>query len=831
MSRTTALFSCTVLVSGLVSAGTVLLEDGFNGYRTGATGAPLWQAYSGQWQVANEGLEGTDCEGNFIAMGAVSGRKQWTDYTLSLRLRVVSRGSDWRDGAWIGVRFRNTANAYTVGFYSRETALHKASKGKATGDKNALGRSPTTIKDDRWHDVAVAVEGQRIQVRLDGKAIIDVEDGDAPVTVGCVALAARKYQGSKGTTKVVFDDIRVEAMGIAPDGMKWTASDAAQAVGKRKSLLEFMRARRNVRYPRVPRQVLAFYYTWYGTPERHGRWIHWNKVKPDEHDIASSTHYPAKGAYDSHDPEIIDWHIDLAKEHGLTGFIATWWGPGRFDDRAFPILLDRAAKKDFKVTVYWETAPSKGQAQIDQAVSDLLYVLNRYGSHPAFLRVDGKPVIFVYGRVMNQVPLRSWPAIISDVEDEYPKGCILIADGYRESFARVLDGLHTYNICGWVKGKTPDQLRSFSANSFKRAVGLAKSHGKISCITIIPGYDDTKIRKPGLNAERQGGQTYRVLWEQAIAADPDWVVITSWNEWHEGSEIEPSWEDGDKYIKLTGEYAPRFMATRHSQVAVPESASGLDAKKAAELRDLYRDKTIGILPDYGGSIPFWLADVGVALKELTWRELLDPDVFNAKSLPLVLYTSGERYVQSLDKDGDVERAILRYLGEGGLLVAMSYQPFPFYYNEKGESIVAAGRLGFPIAGSGALQRNDIPEGAEVRGWEKPPTDAELTFQVDTDALPGLTARASFPTSGDRRWRPATPALGGKEDVYVPLARLRDQNGKLYGDGIVYIEHKKSAPPGGRNLYVWMRMLDVLGADDALFALFRFAVQKAGGPSK
>ena len=47
-----------------------------------------------------------------------------------------------------------------------------------------------------------------------------------------------------------------------------------------------------------------------------------------------------------------------------------------------------------------------------------------------------------------------------------------------------------------------------------------------------------------------GGQTYRVLWEEAIKADPDWVLITSWNEWHEGSEIEPSWEDGDVYVKL-----------------------------------------------------------------------------------------------------------------------------------------------------------------------------------------------------------------------------------------------------------------------------------------
>jgi hypothetical protein len=47
--------------------------------------------------------------------------------------------------------------------------------------------------------------------------------------------------------------------------------------------------------------------------------------------------------------------------------------------------------------------------------------------------------------------------------------------------------------------------------------------------------------------ERWGGETYRVLWEEAVAAHPDYVLITSWNEWHEGSEIEPSVEYGSLF--------------------------------------------------------------------------------------------------------------------------------------------------------------------------------------------------------------------------------------------------------------------------------------------
>lgn len=604
----------------------------------------------------------------------------------------------------------------------------------------------------------------------------------------------------------------------------WVAS-AADA--QKPSVLEFLKERKTVRYQRVPREVLAFYYTWYGRPERHGRWVHWGQVDPAAHDISQSTHYPAKGAYDSHDPEIIDSHIDQAKQHGLTGFIATWWGQGTFDDRAFATLLERAAGKDFKATVYWETAPGKGAAQIQRAIDDLLYVLQRYGSADAFLKLDGKPVLFVYGRVMGEVPLTSWPAIIHGVRQRYGRDFLLIADGYNESYARLFDGVHTYNICGWVRDQSPEDLRRSSAASFSDAVQLAKSHGKISCITIIPGYDDTKIRKPGLKAERQDGKTYQVLWEEAIRADPDWVLITSWNEWHEGSEIEPSWEDGDKYLQLTKPSAERFRASPYSRVPVPDSAAGLTPEQAQSLRELYRGRMIGVLPNYAHPVVFWLADIGIPLRELSWQDVLDPQVLDAKRLPMLLYAGDEHYVRTVRQDGDVEAGLRRYLEGGGLLMAFSHEPYPFFYDETGQSNIAAGRLGFPILGSGRARRGESPNRTFVRAWESPPPGVELTFHVDGQRLPGLPATAAFPASGDQRWRPATEALVAPGDVYLPLARLSDAQGRVYGDGIAYVEHRDSEPKGGRNLYVWMRVPDVLGTNETLLSIFRFA---AGAPA-
>jgi glycoprotein endo-alpha-1,2-mannosidase len=305
-----------------------------------------------------------------------------------------------------------------------------------------------------------------------------------------------------------------------------------------------------------PRQVLAFYYTWYG-PDRH-----WEKVDPTNHDISAARHYPEMGAYDSHDPKIIAKQIAAARKIGITGFICTWWGQGTYEDQAVPLTLAAAQGKNFNVTVYWEVAPGSGQAQIDQAVSDLAYLVTHYGTNSAFLKVDGKPVIFIYGRVMEQVPFSAWPEIISRAHAKVGD-FLLICDGYSARNAAIFDGLHTYNICDRVKkqldGDSTDKLRTWADGHYARVVKIARDAGRISCVDVIPGYDDTKIRHPGLDVERLDGKVYSTLWEEALKANPDWVLITTWNEWHEGSEIEASYEFGTKYLKLTDHYAPSFL--------------------------------------------------------------------------------------------------------------------------------------------------------------------------------------------------------------------------------------------------------------------------------
>jgi hypothetical protein len=69
--------------------------------------------------------------------------------------------------------------------------------------------------------------------------------------------------------------------------------------------------------------------------------------------------------------------------------------------------------------------------------------------------------------------------------------------------------------------------------------------------------------KPSLKSRCGDGAVaagHRALWQEALAAAPDYVLITLWNEWHEGSEIEPSVEYGSRILDDMTAFSSEFLA-------------------------------------------------------------------------------------------------------------------------------------------------------------------------------------------------------------------------------------------------------------------------------
>jgi hypothetical protein len=79
--------------------------------------------------------------------------------------------------------------------------------------------------------------------------------------------------------------------------------------------------------------------------------------------------------------------------------------------------------------------------------------------------------------------------------------------------------------------------------------------------TVVPGFNNSAVQTESHVIDRRDGSFYSLYWLIAKACSPDGYAITSFNEWHEGTEIEPSREYGCQYIYLTRlETIPEFSS-------------------------------------------------------------------------------------------------------------------------------------------------------------------------------------------------------------------------------------------------------------------------------
>jgi glycoprotein endo-alpha-1,2-mannosidase len=219
---------------------------------------------------------------------------------------------------------------------------------------------------------------------------------------------------------------------------------------------------------------------------------------------------------------------------------------GSFEDRALPILLRVAEEELFLVTIYHEIAESPAQI-----VSDVSTLVSRHGGSPAFLSIDGEPVLFFYVRVAEKFTIEEWQGVFAALAAR-GQSVFAIGDRLDPAYVAAFQGLHAYNPVGMALEETAKQYASTSL--------AARLQGALFAATVIPGYEEGYPGATGPVVPRSGGATYSAYWDVARGSKPQWILVTSWNEWHEGSEIEPSIEFGAACIEWTTEEAARWRA-------------------------------------------------------------------------------------------------------------------------------------------------------------------------------------------------------------------------------------------------------------------------------
>ena len=334
--------------------------------------------------------------------------------------------------------------------------------------------------------------------------------------------------------------------------------------------------------------IHTFYYMWYGNDHIDGRYLHWNhrylphweksitKRYPQgahipPHDIGASF-YPELGCYSSKDSAIMEQHM-LQLRQARVGVVSVSWYPnGLADDEGtppdplIPKLLDTAYKYAIKVTLHVE--PYKGRSPVTLQ-RDLKYIHKKYSHHPAFykFRVAGGgatkggerwlPLIYVYDSYLSSA--RDWAEVLKPGGQHSIRGtehdCVAIGLLVQQTHRSAIleggfDGFYTYFASnGFSFGS--------SIRVWPSLVTFAKENNLIFIPSFGPGYDDTRVRPwNGKNSkDRKGGAYYRQMFNAALKNNYGGVVsVTSFNEWHEGTQIEtavPKSADGFTYLDYT----------------------------------------------------------------------------------------------------------------------------------------------------------------------------------------------------------------------------------------------------------------------------------------
>jgi len=254
-------------------------------------------------------------------------------------------------------------------------------------------------------------------------------------------------------------------------------------------------------------RVSIFYYPWYGNPARDSGWEHW--LMPGSPTDVASNFYPVRGLYSSSSEPVVRAQMREIAAAGVQEVVSSWWGWGSPEDARLPLVIAEAHAAGLSVAVHIEPYPGRTiqtiQADIDH------------------LRSLGITRFFIYRPF--DIPVEDWAALRPQ-ED----GIQLFAQTnlVGKAQAGMFDGVYTYDVLLW------------GGDTFPRLCAQAHHLGLQCLPSVGPGYDGTRATFDLRTKSRRNGATYDGMWRSAIRSGADAVTITSYNEWHEGTQIEPA---------------------------------------------------------------------------------------------------------------------------------------------------------------------------------------------------------------------------------------------------------------------------------------------------
>mgnify|MGYP000333051328 CR=1 FL=1 len=286
--------------------------------------------------------------------------------------------------------------------------------------------------------------------------------------------------------------------------------------------------------------VAIFYYPWYGTPSEDGAWQHWNQNGSDPPLAVASGWFPDRGAYSSSDGSVVREQMGEIAQAGIDTVIVSWWGPGSAEAARLPLVVSSARAVGLAVALHVEPFAGRSPGGLEPELRRLA--------------ADGIRDVYVYDS--SSSPDESWRELAASL----PELRLFANTGQvGKALAGGFDGLYTYDVL------------LYDGSSFPRVCASARAHGLACAPSVGPGYDARRATPDRRVQPRQAGSRYDRMWRAAVRARADVVTITSYNEWHEGTQIEPArssvpgFKSYEGAFGLAGERAERAYLDRTAQ--------------------------------------------------------------------------------------------------------------------------------------------------------------------------------------------------------------------------------------------------------------------------
>jgi acetyl esterase/lipase len=305
--------------------------------------------------------------------------------------------------------------------------------------------------------------------------------------------------------------------------------------------------------------VLAHYMPWYATRDVSGRWgWHWtmNHYDPER----ASHDAPMIGLYDSGDPAALECQVLQMKLVGLDGVVIDWYGTKDYQDYAVnhrntERLIGYLKKAGLRFAICYEDQAIGQMVRgkvlpeteaLEQAKRDLQWVEEHWFSDEAYVREEGRPVLLVFGPQYLQAA--QWKELRTSLKSQP-----LIHGLPHLVKEHGLDGAFAWPPVSDGKKVSPEQWA-------KELDGYATNHKRLIA-TVFPGFHDI-YAQAGLHEsygriEARSGKTFAETLDRAMQSGSKLIQIATWNDYGEGTGIEPTLNQGYRYLdRLHGVLRP-----------------------------------------------------------------------------------------------------------------------------------------------------------------------------------------------------------------------------------------------------------------------------------